>query len=66
MGEHDTAFNGRGAGHTFNITVGTETAEGFDEERKWSRNFWSALAPHHTSVHVSFVMDEGEERVREA
>jgi len=64
--EDHTAFNGRGAGHTFNITAVSETAEGFDEEREWSRNFWSALEPHHTSVYVNFLMDEGEERVREA
>ncbi len=64
--EDHTAFNGRGAGHTFNITAVSETAEGFDEEREWSRNFWSALKPHHTSVYVNFLMDEGEERVREA
>jgi FAD binding domain-containing protein/berberine-like enzyme len=66
VGEHDTAFNGRGAGHTFNITASTESAEGFDEEREWSRNFFSALEPYHTSVYVNFLMDEGEERVREA
>ena len=48
VGEDDTAFNGRGAGHTFNITGSTETAEGFDEEREWARSFWSALEPHHT------------------
>ena len=64
--EDHTAFNGRAAGHTFNITAVSETAEGFDEEREWSRNFWSALKPHHTSVYVNFLMDEGEERVREA
>jgi FAD/FMN-containing dehydrogenase len=61
-----TAFNGRGAGHTFNIMGITETAEAFDEERDWSRGFWSALEPHHTSVYVNFLMDEGEERIRQA
>ena len=66
VGEDHTAFNGRRAGHTFNITAVSETAEGFDEEREWCRNFWSALKPHHTSVYVNFLMDEGEERVREA
>jgi len=66
VGENDTAFNGRGAGHTFNITASTQTAEGFDEEREWCRNFWSALKPHHTSVYVNFLMDEGQERIREA
>jgi hypothetical protein len=66
IGDDETAFNGRSAGHTFNITAATETADGFDEEREWSRNFWSALEPHHTSVYVNFLMDEGEDRVREA
>jgi FAD/FMN-containing dehydrogenase len=64
--EQETAFNGRGAGHTFNITACTATAEGIDEEREWSRDFWSALEPHHTSVYVNFLMDEGQDRVREA
>ena len=61
-----TAFNGRGAGHTFNITATTATADGFDEEREWVRAFWSALEPHHTSVYVNFLMDEGQDRVRQA
>jgi FAD binding domain/Berberine and berberine like len=67
VGEEETAFNGRGAGHTFNITAATAGRDGFDEEREWVRNFWSALEPHHTSgVYVNFLMNEGEERVREA
>jgi hypothetical protein len=66
MDDEATAFNGRGAGHTFNVTAVSETSEGFDEQREWSRNFWSALAPYHTSVYVNFLMDEGEERIRQA
>jgi FAD binding domain/Berberine and berberine like len=66
VGEDDTAFNGRSAGHTFNITAVTEDEQGFDEERQWVREFWSALEPYHTSVYVNFLMEEGEERVREA
>ena len=66
VADEETAFNGRGAGHTFNITGMTATADGFDAERDWVRNFWSALEPHHTSVYVNFLMDEGQERVREA
>ncbi len=66
VGEDETAFSGRGVGHTFNIAAATETADGFDEEREWVRGFWSALEPHHTSVYVNFLMDEGEERVRQA
>jgi FAD/FMN-containing dehydrogenase len=64
--ESATAFNGRNAGHTFNINGNSETAEGFEAERQWARDYWSALAPHHTSVYVNFLMEEGEERVRQA
>ncbi len=66
VGEDDTAFNGRSAGHTFNISGITETADGFDREREWARGLWSALEPHHTTTYVNFLMDEGEERIREA
>jgi hypothetical protein len=65
-GEDETAFSGRGGAHTFNINATTATSDGFDEEREWSRTFWSALEPYHTSVYVNFLMDEGEERVRQA
>ncbi|WP_120520115.1 FAD-binding oxidoreductase [Arthrobacter celericrescens] len=61
-----TAFNGRQAGFTFNINGNSKTADGFDGEREWARNYWSALAPHHTSVYVNFLMEEGEDRVRQA
>jgi len=66
VGEDETAFNGRGAEHTININATTATSEGFDEEREWSRSFWSALEPYHTSVYVNFLMDEGEDRIRQA
>ena len=66
VGEDETAFGGRGAGYTFNITAATETAEGFDEEREWVRNFWSALEPYHTGAYVNFLMEEGEGRIRQA
>jgi FAD/FMN-containing dehydrogenase len=66
VGEDETAFNGRAAGHTFNLTGVTATEEGFDAEREWSRDFFEALEPHQTSVYVNFLMEEGEERVRAA
>lgn len=66
VAEDDTAFHGRTAGHTFNINAATENADGFERERDWVRSFWSDLAPFHTSVYVNFLMDEGEERVRQA
>src|SRR5215204_1176151 len=66
VGEDETAFNGRSAGFTYNIGASTATAEGFDEEREWVRNLWSALERHFTGVYVNFLMDEGEDRVRQA
>jgi len=66
VGENDTAFNGRSSGHTININATTATREGFDEEREWSKGLWSALQPYHTSVYVNFLMEEGEERIRQA
>lgn len=66
VGEDETAFNGRSAGHTFNINGNTESAAGFDEEREWARSYWTALSPFHTSVYVNFLMEEGEDRVRQA
>lgn len=66
VGESETAFNGRDAGYTFNINGNSETAEGFEAEREWARDYWSALKPYHISVYVNFLMDEGEERVKQA
>ena len=66
VADDDTAFHGRNAGFTFNINGNSETGDGFDAEREWARAFWTALAPHHTSVYVNFLMEEGEERVRQA
>jgi FAD/FMN-containing dehydrogenase len=64
--DEDTAFEGRGAGHTFNIFAATDGEDGFDEEREWVRGFWAALEPFHTGVYVNFLMEEGAERVHEA
>jgi FAD/FMN-containing dehydrogenase len=66
VGEDETAFNGRSTGFTFNINGNTVTADGFDEQRQWARDYWSALAPFHTGVYVNFLMEEGEDRVRAA
>ena len=67
VAEDDTAFNGRSVGHTFNITASTEGPDGFDEERQWVQDFWTELQPHQVgSVYVNFLMDEGEDRIRDA
>ena len=66
VGDNETAFNGRKAGFTFNINGNSLSGEGFEAERAWARSYWSALAPYHTSVYVNFLMEEGQERVRQA
>ena len=66
VGEDETAFGGRNAAYVINVNATTATAEGFDKECEWSRNFWKALEPYHTNVYVNFLMEEGEERVRQA
>jgi len=66
VGDADSAFHGRADGFTININATTQAAEGFEEEREWSRNFWTALKPYHTNVYVNFLMEEGEDRVRQA
>jgi hypothetical protein len=66
VGEDETAFGGRDAGHTMNVIGITATGEGFEREREWAREVWTALRPHHKNVYVSFLMEEGEDRIREA
>jgi hypothetical protein len=66
VGEDDTAYSGRNAAHTININATTATSEGFDEERQWSRDFWTALQPYYAGVYANFLMEEGEDRVRES
>lgn len=66
VGMDETAFHGRDAGFAFNISGNSVSADGFEAERKWARDYWAALEPYHTSVYVNFLMQEGEERVRQA
>jgi len=66
VNNEETAFNGRSAGFTYNLAVCTENSSGFDVEREWVKNFWSALTPWHQGVYVNFLDDEGPERVRQA
>jgi FAD/FMN-containing dehydrogenase len=62
----ETAFGSRASSHVVNITGATMSAEGFDQERAWTRAFYAALEPQQTGVYVNFLMDEGEDRVRQA
>jgi FAD/FMN-containing dehydrogenase len=64
--EQDAAFHGRAAGYSFNIAGATESAEGLRRGTGVGSRLLAALAPHHTSVYVNFLMDEGAERIRQA
>jgi hypothetical protein len=66
VGELDTPFGSRSSGYLIDIVGVTDSAEGFEHERDWARDCWTALAPHHAGVYVNWLMDEGERRVREA
>jgi FAD/FMN-containing dehydrogenase len=66
VGDDETAFGGRGSGFTYNIGCSTAASEGFEEERQWVRDFWSALEPWHQWVYVNFLEDADEERIRAA
>jgi hypothetical protein len=66
VGEDETAFGGRDAGHTVNVIGITVTGEGFEQEREWARGLWTGLQPHHQNVYVNFLMEEGKDRIREA
>jgi hypothetical protein len=66
VGEDETAFGARNAGHIVNVIGITRTDEGFEQEREWARGLWTALEPHHQNVYVNFLMEEGEDRIREA
>ena len=66
VGEDETAFGARDAGHTVNVIGITRTGDRFEEEREWARGLWAALQPHHQNVYVNFLMEEGEDRTREA
>jgi FAD/FMN-containing dehydrogenase len=66
VADSETAFDGRAAAFTFNINGNSKTADGFDTEREWARAYWTALEPYHTSVYVNFLMEEGQERIRQA
>ena len=66
VADDETPFGGRQAGFTYNIGCCTETSDGFEHERQWVRDFWSALEPWHQWVYVNFLDNEGEERIRNA
>jgi FAD/FMN-containing dehydrogenase len=66
VGDLETPFGSRSSGFLVDILGATDSVEGFEQERNWARDCWNALAPHHAGAYVNWLMDEGEQRVREA
>jgi FAD/FMN-containing dehydrogenase len=65
VGELETAFSSTRTGYLVDVLGATDSADGFDVERQWARDCWEALAPHRTGAYVNWLMEEGDERVRE-
>jgi FAD/FMN-containing dehydrogenase len=65
VGALDTAFSSTRSGYLVDLLGATDSADGFDVERQWARDCWDALAPHRTGAYVNWLMEEGDERVRE-
>lgn len=65
VGALDTAFSSTRSGYLLDVLGATDSADGFDVERQWARDCWDALAPHRTGAYVNWLMEEGDERVRE-
>ena len=66
VGELETPFGSRSSGYLIDILGATDSAVGFEQERDWARECWTTLAPHRVGSYVNWLMDEGEQRVREA
>ena len=65
VGAMDTAFSSTRSGYLVDVLGATDSADGFEGERQWARECWDALAPHRTGAYVNWLMEEGDERVRE-
>jgi FAD/FMN-containing dehydrogenase len=64
-----SAFGGsRDIRYVINVSATTPSLDGFDAEREWVRDYWSALVPHAVGVgsYVNFMTDVEDDRVRNA
>jgi len=66
VADGETAFGNRSSGYLIDMFAATDSAEGFEQERDWARDCWTALAPHHAGAYVNWLMNEGAEPVRQA
>jgi len=67
--DDSSAFGGRRTTrYVVNISATTPTAEGFEQERAWVRDYWSALVPHAEGVgsYVNFMVEADDDRIRSA
>jgi FAD/FMN-containing dehydrogenase len=67
VGENDTAYSHRSAAHNININgVWLPNEDIGEQETRWARTLFDRLKPYHYGVYMNFLMDEGQERVRQA
>ncbi len=67
VGENDTSYSHRSATHNININgVWLPNEDIGEQETNWTRHLFDLLKPYHYGVYVNFLMDEGQERVRQA
>jgi hypothetical protein len=65
VGALDTAFSSTRSGYLVDVVGATDSVDGFDVERLWARECWEAMAPYRTGAYVNWLMEEGDEHVRE-
>jgi hypothetical protein len=68
VGEDETAYGHRTAGHAVNINAGwLDGDKECNMHVRWAQDLWSALAPYGSgSAYANFLGDEGEDRARAA
>ena len=67
IGEDDTAYSHRSARYNININAVWQAGESIgDSETQWARDLLGRLNASWHAVYVNFLMDEGQERVRQA
>jgi len=67
VGKDETAFSYRDAEFVHVIVAAYPDAADTDANVAWVRSYWDALRPHAAGgAYVNFLMDEGQDRVRES
>jgi FAD/FMN-containing dehydrogenase len=62
----ETAFAHRTKPYLFTLMSSWHDPNAADSCRAWVGRLWDAVRPHTAGAYVNFLMDEGEERIREA